>query len=162
MADLLAEGDLINFGPLPEAVNGLLQRGVAAYYDDRPAADALFREALRLAPGALPTYLCLYKIHTYQRNLDAALAAAHAGLAEAARQSGLPPDWRDWTPAQVTVPAEGALRFALYTLKATAFIHLRREEPAEARALLDRLALLDPTDQVGGSVIEALARGLGR
>jgi hypothetical protein len=161
MADLLAEGDLINFGPLPDSVNDILQRGVAAYYDDHPAADALFREALQKAPDALPTYLCLYKIHTYQRNLDAALEAARAGLAEAARQAGLALDWREWRPAQVAAPAEGPVRFALYTLKAMAFIHLRREELPAARALLDGLAVLDPTDQVGGSVIEALATGLG-
>lgn len=160
MADLLAEGDLIDFGPLPEAVNRLLQQGVAAYYDDRPSADRLFREALALAPGELPVYFCLYKIHTYQRNLDTALEAAAAGLAEAARQAGVGPDWRGWKPGDADWTEAPPARFALYTLKAMAFIHLRREALPEARALLDRLRLLDPADRVGGSVVESLAARL--
>ncbi|MBI3445362.1 MAG: hypothetical protein HY055_08350 [Magnetospirillum sp.] len=157
MADLLAEGDLIDFGPLPEAINDLLQRGVAAYYDDRPTADGLFRQALAQAPEQLPIYYCLYKIHTYQRNLEQARDAALAGIREAARQANLPPDWRDWRLGENDWNAGGATRFALYTIKALAFIELRRENLAEARALLDRLAGLDPADEVGGSVVNAMA-----
>lgn len=160
MADLLADGDLIDFGPLPDDVNALLQQGVAAYYDDRPAADAVFRRALELGPQCLPVYYCLYKIHTYQRNLEQAKEAAQAGIREAARQANLPPDWHDWHPGDNDWNARGATRFALYTLKAQAFIELRREDLAAARALLDRLALLDPADEVGGSVVDAMARRL--
>jgi tetratricopeptide (TPR) repeat protein len=160
MADLLEDGDLIDFGPLPEAINALLQQGVAAYYDDRPTADAVFRRALELGPQHLPVYYCLYKIHTYQRNLDLAREAALGGIREAARQANLPPDWHDWHPDDNDWSARGATRFALYTLKALAFIELRREQVNEARALLDRLALLDPADEVGGSVVDAMARRL--
>jgi hypothetical protein len=80
--------DGIDFGELPAAVNELLQRGVVAYRGSATEAEARFREALELAPRALPVYFCLYKIHTYQGNLDAALAAATQGLAEAAGQAG--------------------------------------------------------------------------
>ena len=77
------EPDSINFGDLPDAINALLQQGVAAYRRDFKTADALFRQALEAAPQELPTYFCLYKIHTYQGNLDEARAAAQAGLVEA-------------------------------------------------------------------------------
>lgn len=161
MADLLAEGDLIDFGDVPSEINALLQQGVATYYDDRPAADSCFRKALAAAPDTLPVYFCLYKIHTYQRNLDAAEEAARAGLAEAARQGGFEADWRALTPASACWNDMGSPRFYLYTLKALSFIALRRNDLPAARAMLDKLAVLDPDDHVGGSVVAALADRLG-
>lgn len=156
----MIEEDLIDFGPLPDAINQLLQEGVVAYFEDRPAADALFRRALSLAPAQLPVYFCLYKIHTYQRHLDAALEAAHAGLAEAARQCGLPPDWRGWRRETHDWMGTPEARFALYTLKAMAFIHLRREENALADEVLAHLKRLDPEDCVGGAVVRDIAAGV--
>lgn len=101
LSDAPFEG--INFGDLPESVNELLQDGVFAYRSDRAHADRLFRLALACDPAALPTYLCLYKIHTYQGNLGEARAMAEAGLAEAARQAGWPAHWDDW-PQLAEVP----------------------------------------------------------
>jgi hypothetical protein len=148
----------INFGDLPEAVNDLLQEGVRAHRTDKVRADALFREALALDPQALPTYLCLYKIHTYQGRLGEADAIAHEGLAEAARQAGWPADWRDWRMPH-GVP-DGPERFALYTLKALAFIALRADRLGDAQEMLDALRRLDPTGAVGWPVIAALAEGV--
>ena len=76
MIELLREGDAINFGELPEEIDALLQRGVAAYRHDKSRADLLFRQALAAAPKELPIYFCLYKIHTYQGNLEEAQTAA--------------------------------------------------------------------------------------
>jgi tetratricopeptide (TPR) repeat protein len=158
MTDVLSEPDTINFGELPEAIDTLLQQGVAAYRHDRSRADRLFREALAAAPHELPTYFCLYKIHTYQGNLDEAQAAAEAGLKEAARQAGWEADWRQWRPQAVL--SDGAGRFALYTLKALAFIHLRHGDQPQALEILDRLRQLDPTGTVGWPVVAALADGV--
>lgn len=158
MVDLLAEPDAINFGELPEAINVLLQQGVAAYRHDRWRADSLFRRALAAAPTQLPIYFCLYKIHTYQGNLNEARAAAESGLREAARQAGWPPDWRDWRPEAAAL--EGAGRFALYTLKALAFILLRQDDRNEARRMLDTLRQLDPAGATGWPVVAALAEGI--
>jgi Tfp pilus assembly protein PilF len=159
MRDVLADSDVIDFGALPETINALLQQGVVAYRRDRHSADKLFRQALVADPRQLPTYFCLYKIHTYQGNLDEARAIAEAGLREAAQQAGWSADWRQWVaPAAATVGPE---RFALYTLKALAFIHLRRNEPEQARHMLDHLSRLDPSGAVGWPVVAALAQGLG-
>ncbi len=152
----LNAGDSINFGELPEAIDLLLQRGVVAYRTDPTRADALFREALAADPSQLPVYYCLYKIHTYRGRLDEALEVARAGLAEAARQAGWSIDCREWPPQP---SPEGAGRFALYTLKALAFLHLRRDEADEARRLLDILSRADPTGAVGWPVVAALAEG---
>ncbi len=160
MTELLAEQhDAINFGDIPDEINDILQEGVAAYRRDRKRADELFRQALAAAPTELPVYFCLYKIHTYQGNLDEALAAAESGLREGARQAGWPLDWREWQPQPQSLDGPG--RFALYTLKALAFIRLRKDDQAGARDILETLKWLDPTGQVGWPVIAALADGLG-
>lgn len=151
------EPDQIDFGEVPSEIDALLQEGVAAYRHDKAAADRLFRQALARAPEVLPVYFCLYKIHTYQGNLDDAEAAAKDGMAEAARQAGWPVDWRHWTPRS---QADGPGRFAFYTLKALAFIRLRQNDKAAATEILSALARLDPAGHVGWPVIAALAEGL--
>jgi hypothetical protein len=155
---VFAESDPINFGDLPEEIDTLLQQGVTAYRHDRSHADRLFRQALATAPTQLPIYFCLYKIHTYQGNLDEAQNVAENGLKEAARQAGWPSDWRQWR-AQPILP-DGAGRFALYTLKALAFIHLRQNDPHQAHEIIEALQGLDPTGAVGWPVVAALAEGL--
>lgn len=159
MTDVLSEPDAINFGDLPDAINALLQQGVAAYRHDHARADQLFRQALAAAPAQLPTYFCLYKIHTYQGNLDEAQAVAERGLQEAAHQAGWSVDWREWRP-QAVLP-DGAGRFALYTLKALAFIHLRQDNRQQAEQILIALKQLDPAGAVGWPVVAALAEGVG-
>lgn len=159
MTDFSSEPDAINFGDLPEAVNRLLQQGVAAYRSDPSHADRLFRQALAAAPAQLPIYFCLYKIHTYQGDLDAAQAAAEDGLREAARQAGWAADWRNWRP-QTGIP-DGVGRFALYTLKALAFIRLRQNDRSQALQMLDALQQLDPAGAVGWPVVAALAEAVG-
>jgi len=159
MIDAFADSDVINFGDVPPPINALLQQGVVAYRQDRARADHLFRRALAAAPAQLPVYFCLYKIHTYLGNLDQAQDAAETGLTEAARQAGWPADWRAWT--RPPTEPDGAARFALYTLKALAFIHLRQDRPDAARQKLDALAQLDPAGLVGWPVVAALAEGCG-
>lgn len=155
MIGRVLDHDTINFGELPEEVDALLQRGVAAYRHDYAEADRLFREALALAPHELPTYFCLYKIHTYRGQLDQAEEAALAGLVEATRQAGWPADWRLWRAGHTACDGPG--RFALYTLKALAFIQLKQGDLAPAREMLDVLAEMDPAGAVGWTVIAALA-----
>lgn len=155
--------DGIDFGELPGEINDLLQAGVLAYRTDGEAADALFREALKLDPQALPTYFCLYKIHTYRGRLDDARAIAESGLAEAARQAGWSADWRLWPSppceAGQTATQADAGRFALYTLKALAFIALRDDRTEDAGGMLAALRKLDPQGEVGWSVVAELAEG---
>lgn len=158
MTDPLSEPELINFGDLPGEIDALLQQGVAAYRQDHARAERLFRQALGAAPRELPVYFCLYKIHTYQGNLDKAQAAAESGLKEAASQAGWDPDWRRWRP-EARMP-EGPGRFALYTLKALAFIRLKQNDRRQADEILAALRKLDPAGAVGWPVIAALAEGI--
>lgn len=155
--DIFREAEGVDFGPLPGPVDMLLQQGAVAYRSDQWRADRLFRQALDLEPRALAAYLCLCKIHTEMGNLDIARTVALDGLGEAARQADWPADPALWPKDQSQ--AEGAARFALFTLKALSFIELRRGDHAAAARLLAILAEVDPAGSVGWSAITALAVG---
>jgi len=158
MTAVLVDSDGINFGELPAEIDTLLQQGVVSYRRDPLEADRIFRKALDEAPTELAVYFCLYKTHTYRGRLDEAQFIAERGLREAAHQAGWRSDWRHWRP-QATLP-DGPGRFALYTLKALAFIHLRKDEQDQALEMLAALRRLDPTGAVGWPVVAALAEGL--
>ncbi len=150
----------MDFGATPPAINALLQRGVSLFRHDKVAADAKFREALTLDPTALASYFCLYKIHGYSGRHDDALAIAEAGLAEAARQANLPADWTVWKRDDLAVAAPTPARFALYTLKAIAFLRLQRGGPDASRLRLAKLAELREIEVLGGGVVADLVRAV--
>ncbi|MDH6263302.1 hypothetical protein [Bradyrhizobium sp. BR13661] len=158
MTAVLVDSDGINFGEIAPEIDSLLQQGVVTYRRDPSEADRIFRRALDAAPTELAVYFCLYKTHTYRGRLDEAQSIAERGLREAAHQAGWNPDWRSWRP-QAELP-DGPGRFALYTLKALAFIHLRKGEQKQAHELLAALRRLDPSGAVGWPVVAALAEGL--
>ena len=54
----------------------------------------------------------------------------------------------------------GPARFAMFTLKALAFIELKRGNRDTALQHLAKLALLDPSGSVGWPVISQLAEGV--
>jgi hypothetical protein len=157
MKETVLEAPLIDFGELPEAIDNLLQRGVAAYRTDRAGADALFREALAAAPQELAAYYCLYKIHTYMGSLDYAAEVARSGMEVAARQAGWSDEPTEWPPGKEA--DGGPARFALFTLKALSFIELKRDNRQAALDHLATLKRLDPRGTVGWTVISELADG---
>jgi tetratricopeptide (TPR) repeat protein len=144
---------------MPPEVDAILQEAVVLY-DDTERAESMLWQAHEMAPERLEIYIALYKFYFYKNLLDRAEEVAHEALAKAARQCGCSADWTLLTPesAQWT-PAGESERFYLYTLKALAFIALRRSEDDRAAAILKKLIELDPEDQVGGSVIRDLMLG---
>lgn len=129
-----------------------------ATYVDAARAETLLLDAQRLDPECLPVYFALYKFYFYKSRLADAERVALAALYAAASQAGIPADWRQLTPQSTDwADTRGPQHFYLFSLKALAFIRLRRGRADEARALLAKLAELDPRDTVGGSVIGSLA-----
>lgn len=159
MLEIEPADDFLLYGDISPKINTLLQQGIAAHRSDPARARALFGSAIELDPAALPAYRCLFKLQNKLRDFDSALATARAGLAEAARQAGLDPDWRSWQRADLGGASTAPQRFVLQFLKALAYIHLRRDEEALSREVLAQLQGLDPEDGVGGSVIAALLAG---
>lgn len=118
--------------------------------------EAALWTAVATAPEQLPVYYLLYKMHAGRGQMDLALSAASKGLVAAAQAAGLPADWRLVQPGVSDFSVPGAARFWLFTLKAMAFISLRREDRDTAAALVAQLKLLDPEDHLGASVVARL------
>ncbi|WP_448205726.1 hypothetical protein [Azospirillum sp. sgz302134] len=147
------------FGDVPEHIDERLRAAVQSRAE--PAAcEALLWEAHRMGPRVLPVFYALYKFYFNRKRLADAERVALIGLEAAAQEGGFPADWHRMQPDSTDWTREGPQRFALFTLKALAFINLRRERLAEARAILAKLGEIDPLDQVGYGVIASLARGV--
>ena len=149
----------VSFGRgLPEPAERRLQEAVSLRVSHPDKAEALLLEARARAGHCLPTHFALYKFYANRKDLAKAEVAAHAALDEAARQGGFTPDWRALPPAL----AGGALYssepavFYLFSLKALAFISLRRTKLQQSAEILDALTVLDPEDRVGASVTRSL------
>jgi ABC-type arginine transport system permease subunit len=118
--------------------------------------EAALWTAVATAPEQLAVYYLLYKMHAGRGQLDLALKAASKGLTVAAQTAGLSPDWRLVAPGDTDFSVPGPARFWLFTLKALAFISLRRDERETAAALVAKLRQLDPHDHLGASVVAKL------
>ncbi|MGZ8196532.1 MAG: hypothetical protein ACXWTH_12980 [Methylosarcina sp.] len=147
---------------LPEAVNRLLQAGVASSHADKAQAEQLFKQAQQMDRGCLQTYFALYKFYFYQGRLQEAEREVICALEEASRQGNFPFEYRRLAQESIQgkMYASEASLFYLYTLKALAFIKLRLGQESEARLILAAIADLDPEDRCGASVIMSLAEAL--
>lgn len=130
-------------------------------YADTQLAETLLWQAQRMDADALPVYFSLYKFYFYKRDLENAELSARLALVVAARAGGFAADWQvllpdstDWS--DYASPAH----FYLFTMKALAFIRLRRGDADESSRILAKLAELDPRDSVGASVIRSIAEGM--
>ena len=121
-------------------------------------------ETQQRAPECLPVYYLLYKTHATRREFGEAERAALLGLAAAARQANLPAVAPFQVPSGLVsdFASNGPARFWLFTLKALAFIRLRRGDPEAARELLETIQHLDPDHSVGSDVTLALLDGVER
>ena len=127
----------------------------------RDEAAALLWTACAMAPQSLPVYYLLYKLHAGLGQLDRAEQAALKGLDAAARAAGLNADWRQVKPGDADFASPGPARFWLFTIKALAFIQLRRGQRDASQGLVEQIGRLDPSDQVGASVVRALLAECG-
>lgn len=141
-------------------VNACMQAAVA-HADDFDRAYEFLRQANALDPNELQVYIAMYKFLFYRGRLEAAEEVVRNALRHAAEQGGFSVAWELLTPASADwLDADGPERIYLYSMKALAFIQLRKGETRDGRAVLDKLAQLDPLDQVGSSVIMQLAESL--
>jgi hypothetical protein len=144
-------------GEVPPQVKHLVEEARNAATPER--ALALLWTAQVCAPDCPSLYYLLYKFHARHADFEQAELAALKGLDVAADQAHLPDDWRVVTPDMADFQSPGPARFWVFTLKALAFIRLRRKDPDSARAYLDKVNELDPVGGTGAGVIEALLKG---
>lgn len=140
-------------GEVPPAVQRLIDTARGA---SRAEAGAALWTAVLTFPHCLPPYYLLYKFHASRGELDPAYEVARKALAAAAEQASIDRDWRAVQPGDADFSMPGSARFWLFTLKALAFISVRRGERETARELVDKLRALDPADRLGFGVVEGL------
>ncbi len=115
----------------------------------------------KLIPQRLEISVALYKMYAYSNRFDASLELVHQVLTSAEEQGGFPPDWQILDSSSANWrEARGAVRFYLYSMKAMGLVLLRKGEVDKAFDVLKKLCDLDPEDQVGGSVVYAMAERL--
>ena len=150
--------DRVMFGVnIPEQINAYLQQAVAAY-NDSELAEGLLWQAQKLKPEQLEVYVALYKFYFYKNRLQEAEQVVLLALQQSALLGGFSGDWSELTNASTNwFTLDNPQRLYLYALKALSFIKLRQSDLDAAQAVLDKLHELDPTDQVGGSVLQELA-----
>lgn len=135
-------------------------REAATGYRNTARAEALLQQAMAARPEQLAVYYSLYKFYFYKHRLEDAERITRLALVAvaAAKRAGSDPDWRRLTADTADGPDTlGPQHFYLFSLKALAFIRLRRGDRAECRAILAKLRSIDSTDSTGASVIEALS-----
>ncbi len=164
MNALAHSDDSVLFGmSILPATNNRLQYAVAARHHDNSEAENVLWEARAEDPTCLPVYFALYKFYANSNKLERAERAARLALAESSRQAGVYSDWKKLSrdPQRKTLYASEAGLFYLFSLKALAFIKLRRQHWVEAGDILRHLTKLDPEDRCGGSVVLAMAKAVG-
>lgn len=145
--------------PLPLAVVKLLDQAAATY--GTHAAEQFLHQAYALAPTDLSVLVALYRFYYYQHRLTEALRVAHEALAACGQTIGLSADWTRLDAAglaQALVQSAGLARFYLLALKGAGFLNLRLERRELACAMLDKIASLDPKDQLGAAALAEFAR----
>lgn len=154
---------------LDPLVEALIERAGRAGIGDAGALQ-LILAARAQAPTHPAPLIAHYRYHFYARHLDEARAVALEAIALAARQLGLPADWRrlqpdtHWGPARLAELRQHAAgpRFYLFALKGYAYLSLRLGAADEGRAVLALLERLDPADSLGHRVLGTVLARAGR
>ena len=160
LRDLFDETPVNTDAVIPMALQQLLRSDLDVK-DDWQRAENTLLQALAALPDQIEVRIALYKLYAYSNRFDESLQHIGEVLARTAVQAGFDADWRNLDAHSVCWnPARGAVRFYLYSLKATGFVRLRRGDLELAYEVLSKLLELDPLDQVGGSVVFEMAERL--
>lgn len=153
-------------GVLPPAVAADLQSAAAAYHLDE-VAESYLSQAFARAPDHPAVHIALYRFYFYKNRLSEALAVAQRCLAKTAVDLGLPIDWREIAPDHAVFASHAgsfaaAPRFYLFTLKGCAYLNMRLGELEQGEAMVAKLIALDPTDKLGGLVLQGILDRVGK
>lgn len=135
---------------LPEGVRELLAQA-SSEYAEGTAELPLLRAYLR-APDSLSVLVSLYRFYYYQHRLEDTDLIAQRSLEVSGKALGFPADWRELETEHLAMAGEesmGLARFYLLALKGAAWLKMRLNQPAEARAILEKLAALDTASRLG-------------
>lgn len=162
LAGILDEAELEVLGlSVPEAAERNLQRATNAWTRPDEAEEHL-RAAMRIAPEHPAVLIAGYRFLFYHGRLAEARDVCSLCLSLACHQMGRPMGWATVEPEDAIFSDWGAVipRFLLFSLKGWAYLSMRLGEPDAARAALEKLLELDPSDRIGAlTLVGVLERG---
>lgn len=150
-------------GGLPAEAEDHLWLAGQSYHQDEEAL-AHLQQARALAPDHVAVLIGFYRFYFYKGRLGEALAIARQCLEKAARENGLPEDWRAVSAADAVFDCYDEIlpRFFLFTLKGYAYLQMRLGDLEEGRAAILKLLELDPGDKIGARVLLEVLDRKGR
>lgn len=157
-----AAGALLGAGLPPEAEHHLVLAGQNYHRDD--IAEQHLKAAQDSAPDHAAVLIGQYRFYFYKGCLREALYVAQLCLKKAARESGLPENWRDVSAAEANFSAyeEMLPRFYLFTLKAYGYLQMRLGNLEEGGAIVRKLLELDASDKIGARVLLDVLNRVGQ
>jgi tetratricopeptide (TPR) repeat protein len=164
---LPAEDAVLSAAVLGDGLPGIAEehlRLAASTYRDGDVSEAHLRRAQAAAPDHPAVLIGLYRFYFYKNRLPEALSVALICLAKAAKDNGLPSDWREVRACDADFGDFGSAlpRFYLFTLKAYAYLNMRLGNLSEGSAAVAKLIDLDPSDKVGAKVLLGVLDRIGR
>lgn len=160
VCDLIEDPEaLLKSLPEPQAAQWLLiAQEPLGVFNQWQRVEQLLCDAQQQVPNELSLSEALYKMYAYSNQFENALVHIQWVLAQSSHTCNLPTNPLNAQPEQAQhAPLSRAARYYLYALKAYAFVSLRQGEIERAQNLVAQLTMLDPLDQVGGSVVAELA-----
>ena len=140
--------------PLPAGVDALIAEAAEHYgdadVDDR--AELCLLRANFLAPAHLTVLVALYRFFYYRQRYAEAETVADRAIAAAARELGVPEDWRSLADADLGHAVQQSMaltRFLLLALKGAGYLLMRMGQPEAALERLEKAAAFDEADRLG-------------
>jgi tetratricopeptide (TPR) repeat protein len=130
----------------PRAERALRAAGLS--WQDEAEAERKLAEACALSPEHIAVSIAHYRYHLYKHRFQEAERYARECLRRAARDLGLPEDYREVRCEHADFALqEAGVRFWLFGLQAYGYVLLRCGRRDEGIEALQKLAELDRTDQ---------------
>ncbi len=148
-------------GDLPAEAERALH-AVGLCWEDDVAAEAHIKHALALAPDHLATHYGAYKFYYYRRRLNDCLPHVEAWVKEGIKRNNLPQDWREVRSCHANfTDFDGDPRLFLFSMRALGWLLAKMRRFEEGRAILNKVAELDPRDHMGARRLLAIIDGGG-
>ena len=143
-------------GDLPAEAERALH-AVGLCWEDDAAAEAHIKHALALAPDHLATHYGAYKFYYYRRRLNDCLPHVEAWVKEGIKRNNLPQDWREVRATDANFnDFDGDPRLFLFAMRALGWLLAKMRRFEDGRALLSKVAELDPRDHMGARRLIAI------
>lgn len=129
-------------------------RAAGASFQDDAVAERWLNEAAAIAAEHPAVLLAQYRYHLYKHRYEDAEQFARRCLEQVSKELELPSALLDTSPSDADFTSmDPRIRFWLFGMQALGYVVLRSGRLSEAKALLNKVIELDPSDQTKTRVL---------